>query len=512
MQKLSFAFIITIFLTIGSTPVFAESESFVLGGKAGWPALSYESNLVRRPGKLGQESLVLTSVLTTSSTAAARAAPAAAPNARDDMYISFDSGTRDETGNYTIVSSALLRSDASKARRGAGAALSNTGGKGLVVRGLPGSLFGTTGDSRSFSIEFWLCPSVVENGSVLLHWRSSRITKERSFYQYISGNVSSNHIEWTFSNLWSNIAGNPFDVSISGRKNLIPGVWSHHVVSYESETGALEYCVDGLTENIVYLTSTGTERGDVFAAIFGVPGDVELCPSYSGIIDEIIFSRNSTRFDTLESKHVALERFPSGGGRFESMPLDSGTLNSTFLRLDASVLESAGTGTAFFVRSGDNFYQWTETEPAWIPVEPGKKSSGITGRYFQIAGELYADGTGSATPSVTQVSLTYEKDSPPWPPVRVLTEALDGAIGLSWPASVDSDVAGYLVYYGDHPGEYLASGSPIDNGSVRTCTVTGLKNGKVYYFSIAAYDASGSAYPGTLSQEVYARPRALRGE
>lgn len=513
MRKTRFAILISIILAACSVSVFAESESFVLGGKAGWPALSRETNLSRGAGKLGQQSLLLTSARVSGASATTSPSEAALAASRDvDMYLSFDDGMRDETGNYSVVSSALIGTDAAKARRGKGAAIANTNGTGLVLRGSAGTLFGTPGDSRSFSVEFWLCPAVVENGSVLLRWRSSRVVKARSYFQSIRASFASNRVEWSFSNLWSDVAGNPFDVSIAGRKNLVPGTWSHHVLSYDSESGALEYCVDGSTENILYLTSTGTERGDVFAAMFGVPGDVDLCPSYSGVIDEVRISRDATRYDTLESRHAALDRYPADGGRFESMPLDSKAPNSTFVRLDALVTEPAETGVAFFVRSGDNFYQWTDTEPAWIPVEPGKPAPGLTGRYFQVAGELYPDGNGSATPSVTQVTVTYEPDSPPWPPVRVIAEGADSSVTLSWPASVDFDAAGYLVYYGERPGEYLAGGSPIDAGPARTIRVSGLKNGKIYYFCVAAYDASGPAFPGTLSREVSARPKAARGE
>ena len=37
--------------------------------------------------------------------------------------------------------------------------------------------------------------------------------------------------------------------------------------------------------------------------------------------------------------------------------------------------------------------------------------------------------------------------------------------------------------------------------------VEGLKNGRAYYFAVAAYDAGGRENSGPLSDEVYARPR-----
>lgn len=508
MHKTVTALFISIFLVSCVSSAFAEEKTVTLGGKAGWPALSYTSGVTRGKGRLGQEAIVLSSVLDSSRE---ESVVLSAGEAASDLYLPFDSADDgDGTGNYTVVSSTLLRTGPSKARRGSGAALCNTSDEGLVLRGLSGSMFSTPGESGSFSIEFWLFPSVTENGSILFQWRSSRTSVTGSFYQYIRSSIFRNHVEWTFSNIWTSSLGKPFDVTIAGRKNLIPGVWSHHELSYDAETGLLEYFLDGSTENVEYVTSTGHERGDVYPAVLGAPADVEICSRFSGLIDEFRIRRKAASFDSLETKHAVLERYPASGGRFESQPIDSRALNSTLASVSVVKSEPAGTGTAFFVRSGDNFYRWTETEPAWIPVSPGEKISGVAGRYFQVAANLYPDGSGSNTPSVTSISLNYEEDSPPWPPVRVTARAGDGSVTLSWPASIDFDTAGYLVYYGDHSGEYLESGSPIDAGASRTFTVTGLKNGKLYYFSIAAYDASGPRYPGTLSQETYARPQALR--
>ena len=507
MQKAKIAIISVLLLMLTGSFAIAEEKTLILGGASGWPALSVETGLSRAKGRLGQDAIVLATVLPLGK---ADSAPSSAKELAD-LYLPFDrSGDGDITNHYQIVSSALIQANAAKARRGAGAAICNTDGTGLVLKGAPGTLFSTPGDTGSFSIDFWIKPTVTENGSVIFQWRSSRIAGSGSLFQYIRASVMHNHVEWTFSNIWTTASGTPLDMIVSGRKNLIPGVWSHHELSYDAETGVLEYFVDGSTEDLKYTTSTGTERGDIYPAIFGTASEIEIAPRFSGLLDEFQVTRKKVSFDSLDKRHAVLDRYPSAGGRFESMPIDSLALNSSLNGIAVVKTEPGETGTAFFVRAGDNFYQWTDSSPAWIPVMPGEKLTGISGRYFQIAGELYPDGRGESTPSVTSITVKYEEDSPPWPPVKLFASPGDGSVTLTWPSSIDFDTSGYLVYYGDHPGEYLGEGSPFDAGANRTFTVSGLKNGKVYYFCVAAYDASGPRYPGDLSVETYARPQAIR--
>ncbi len=511
-------FSLTIFFILFFASAFSETKTVTLGGKAGWPALASSVGLSRGKGRLGYEALALSSELLASESAAgslpgldARTGDPSA--AGDDLYLSFDSrDVTDATGNYATVSSTFVPVGSSKARRGNGAALCNTDGSGLVLKGSPRSIFGVAGQLGSFGVDFWLYPSVTENGDVLFQWRSSRVSDGQPMYQYIRASLAKGRVEWKFSNVWTKTGGQPIELSLAGGRVLVPGTWSHHALSYDASTGLLEYDVDGSVEAIAYATSTGGESGDVFPAFLGTPADIALCPRYSGLIDEFRLRRSPLRLDSLDARHATLDRFSSGGGRFVSNPVDSGAANSSLTSISAVTSEPGGTGTAFFVRAGDNFYSWTDDYPAWIPVESGETLIGIAGRYFQVSGELYPDGTGSVSPSVTSVTLSIEEDSPPWPPARLAAVAGDGSVSLSWPASVDADVKGYLVYYGGRPGEYLDSGSPIDVGSARSCTVEGLKNGKLYYFSVAAYDAAGSRDPGELSAETNARPRAKRGE
>ena len=165
----------------------------------------------------------------------------------------------------------------------------------------------------------------------------------------------------------------------------------------------------------------------------------------------------------------------------------------------------------FYIRGGDNYFNWTQDYPEWIPVKNGEKITGLTGLYFQVAADLFPDGTGSVTPSVSEIQLDYTVLPEPQPPYKVSAQKGDGSVTLSWSYSTDDTAGGYYIYYGTRPGEYLGryaaeGNSPIDVGNTTSYTITGLKNGTIYYFAVAAWSKVDSRIRGPLSKEVYARP------
>ena len=89
-----------------------------------------------------------------------------------------------------------------------------------------------------------------------------------------------------------------------------------------------------------------------------------------------------------------------------------------------------------------------------------------------------------------------------------------GAVPLYWKTVNASDVRGYLVYYGDRPGDYHGvdsdrGHSPIDVGRTTDLRLTGLANGKLYYFSVVAYDSTEPPHRSLFAREVSARPSAV---
>ena len=81
--------------------------------------------------------------------------------------------------------------------------------------------------------------------------------------------------------------------------------------------------------------------------------------------------------------------------------------------------------------------------------------------------------------------------------LAIAAPALAGSLTLAWDPVTSPLVAGYVIHHGPSSGNYTAS---IDVGKVTTYSVSGLTEGAIYHFAVAAYD--GAHIEGGLSSDV----------
>ena len=147
---------------------FAEAKQIVLGGKGGWPVFQYEENITTGKGRFGYDCIEL-------------ATNSFVFDEYTDLLIDFESPVNPiSAGYYNIASNNLKTSSDSLLEKSAG--LSRNIG-GLSVSGQPGTFFGSEGLMGSFSLEFWLCPSLAENGEVIVNWESSKNVRGRLVFR-----------------------------------------------------------------------------------------------------------------------------------------------------------------------------------------------------------------------------------------------------------------------------------------------------------------------------------------
>jgi hypothetical protein len=455
------------------------------------------------------------------------------------MILSFDEagpgGFADQTGNYRISGAPSLTAAGRQwAREGAGAVRfsGETEPALTVFPQNPHALFSPGGPVRDFSMEFWLYPFNAENGEQILFWTSARQIRPGEFlYQYIQGMFVRNRLRWTFTDFFSGPATARLPpLSLTSLSPLVPQTWSHHLIRFDADTGRVEYVVNGKLEGAVYATASGREGGEVYTPVLGREGQLVLGGHYTGIMDEFRTYRGYV-------ESPSLSRYPREGGRAETLPLDLGERNTRVLKVEGrggrfSAIGASGSagrvyheydGTGnfrfsdnsalqFFIRSGNNPYNWTGGEPEWLPFMPGEELSGaVQGRFVQVAADFYPSGDGETTPYLDEIRIIYQTPEPPAPPALVYAAARDGAVDLSWRANPAPEVEGYLVYYGESPGDYfgeaaLLGSSPINVGKRTSIHIDGLQNGRLYFFSVAAYDRLNGDFPGAFSREVSARP------
>jgi hypothetical protein len=84
-----------------------------------------------------------------------------------------------------------------------------------------------------------------------------------------------------------------------------------------------------------------------------------------------------------------------------------------------------------------------------------------------------------------------------------------GDVTLAWDANTESDVAGYLLWYGTQPGSYMTS---VDVGNRTEWTLTGLPDGQRYYFAVQAYNAVRNMSPVSTELSVDVAPDTTQSQ
>lgn len=481
---------------------FSEEAVLNFGGTWGWNNLIYSRNIEERSGKFGHQSLGLSS------------APQHITETTD-MYLSFDfKDIVEETGSYSVVNSSIIHIEAEKSKFGEGAALCHysSGKESLILKPAKGAFFSGGKILNSFTIEFWLCPQTTESGSTILRWWTSLVDGRKTMYQNIAASIFNNKLEWSFLNIWQDKNHKGLDVKLSGKSNIIPEIWSHHLITYDENTGLLEYRMNGITEALAYMTDTGRESKQVLYSALGASSDVLIGLNYSGLIDELKVTNFFSKFGMPWEISSLFEKYPQEGGRIETNIIDTGGNKSIPLFLRALYETPEQTDAEFFIRAADSPFNWNGTYPEWKSIKPNEKIKNSTGRFLQIACNIYPDSDGLKSPLIHSFSLEYEKDNLPLPPAKLIVKAGDSSVDLSWSPSIDTDVKGYLIYFGNKKGEYFDENSPIDAGNVTNYKIENLKNGKLYFFAVAAYDEDNGEHAGDTSKEAWGRPLQSKKE
>lgn len=491
--KLSLAYFASAFVLVSTAA--ASEKTLVLGGKNGWNDFLVKKGITTGQGRFGFDAVQLSSQTQTS-------------DKDTELLLLFENGKVsdfDGKGNYRIIENNLL--PVKDAAKGTGAALSRGEKKGLVLKKDKSPLSGSYVPGNSFSVEFWISPSLAENGEKIYSWQTSINYSKYTDFQTVSAVFLNNRIEWRFLNVFPGLSER--EVVLKGSTPVIPQKWSRHTVSFDEETGCLEYLVDGKTEDIKFITSTRHESGTVCTPVIGKNSTIEICPSFTGKIDSVCIKNAAYKGD----ENILVngnEAFKAEGGRFETSPILVSRASS-FDSLEGIVSVPAQTELKFFVRAGDNCYGWTENYPEWKEISLDEKIEGVSGQYFQIASELLPDGNCQQTPKITELTVKYTEPETPLPPFFVKAVPGDGEVTLSWRFSIDDNAGGYYVYYGSKPGEYLGRAaiegvSPVNAGNSTSITLTGLNNGTIYYFAVSTYSKLDENINGELSNEVFARP------
>ena len=496
VKLFSVLFIFLVF-SLNITPDEAVIE---FGGQKGWSQLSSTENVTYTKGLYGFNSLELL----------------ASPEEDDepyDLFLSFDGDvSKDYLEFYDVVSSKAHYVKKERAKYGTGALLCIAATKepAMVLCPKNNSFFFGNSKVNSFTIEFWLCPQDLRAGSNILKWWSQILEKKAFMFQNIIVSVVDNKLEWSFFNIWRDDSNKGLDVRVRSSSQLPLEKWTHHLLTFDDETGLLEYRINGKVDSIRYLTPLAEETNKIFYSMKGKTAKLSIGEGYSGLIDNLVVKNSFSPQDFQEAIENGMQ-YNKNGGRVVSHIIDTGGVNSMPRMLNAKMDIEKEASVAFFIRTSNNPYNWTHSSPAWRAVSKDEAIFNCQpGRFFQIAINMYPSKDGEISPIIHSLKLDYERDSFAKPPIDLVAKEGDGYVDLSWSRSIDFDVEGYLVFFGDREGQYLLPSSPIDAKDSLSIRIYNLENGKLYFFSVAAYDENGKLNHGEFSKEVWIRPMQRR--
>ncbi len=421
-----------------------------------------------------------------------------------DLILHFDQ-PRQLIGSYSVEDDPAHYSG-EKRVFGTASALFRSSPESLQLLPREGSLFAPGTLWNDFTIEFWLRPQYLSHGEEILSWKSNRLIGDRMEAQELQVSIAKRNVQWSFQNIFFSPQGNALPIRIRGRRSLVPESWHHFSIRFDAATGMLLFQIDGIDEAVEYITSTGKEGGSVYLPLIGgtAPEPLSIAAAYTGYIDELRFS-SSFRED------IHLKPYPLRSGIAETLPLDLEGKHTRVVAINIDEKTPGGSEIYYSYRRGDEKTDRTSLSGPWIPFSPSQGfDTEMRGRYIQLRFELFPDGSGLLSPSISKAVVVYEKDSPPVPPSLIELQEGEGTIEISWNSVSAHDLSGYLLFFGTEPGIYrgtAATESPVDTGEATSFKLEGLENGKLYFFRIAAYDNNDPDNRGPLSREVHGRPR-----
>ena len=407
-----------------------------------------------------------------------------------DILLHFNGDFNDEAENYNVLSQynnissveTKLGSSSSYFLKDKGVTFSSNGESIFS----PGRVIG------DFTIEFWAYPTIISEDTIIFSWQGVNKVGSEFIPQRIKSYIENRTTIWEFQNLFIPEDFSKFTVKLVGNSRLIPNVWNHYLLRYNSSTGLIEFLLNGVPEGITYSTSTGKEDFIVYPPYIGQfsKSEIYLGENFRGFIDEFRISEEFIKKPTL-SKFKPFGTFLTpvydmNGDMVELekiLPNDN-ILNETTIRYQYRI-------------SDDPFIKENRTIP-WLDLND--LSENKFGRYIQIQGVLYSNGNQSKTPTVNDIEVSWNNIPKPPAPKLIISKPGEQSLTVEWQPIKHFNIDGYYLYYGKQNNNYIEM---IDVGNETSYTIEGLKSDNIYYFSIRSYkDNRMSDY----SIEKYDRP------
>ena len=370
-------------------------------------------------------------------------------------------------------------------------------GKSFVKMNNRGYAYSSEDSINSFTIEFYLNPYQIRMNSKVLSKISIYNNGNSTEYSGVRASIIDGKLVWRFDNLFM-YNGQYSNITLSAGESLKPNEWRHHSVSFDAKTGKLVKYIDGLEEEVLYLTSSGDINGSPYMLNINniIYDPLYLGQGFIGGIDAFsftpIFKKNFNLYKYLKNGEIISEviDFTNNNIFIDSINYMANISNGTYIDIYYRISDS------YFLPE-DNFVEWKRLN--------GNNIINERGRYIQIRTEFQSDTERNISPVLNNMEIVYHNGKAPQKPINLTATAVNNSAVLRWEGSHEN-ITGYKIYYGTKSGIYNnADNIPIIVGNQTEYVVNGLRNGETYYFTITAIGGEGGNIESAFAEEVFVR-------
>ena len=370
-------------------------------------------------------------------------------------------------------------------------------GKSFIKMDNRGYAYSKENSINSFTIEFYLNPYQIRMNSKVLSKISIYNNGDSSEYSGIRASIIDGKLIWQFDNLFM-YNGKYSNITLSAGESLKPNEWRHHSVSFDAKTGKLAKYIDGLEEEVLYLTSSGDINGSPYMLNINniIYDPLYLGQGFIGAIDSFSFTPNF-------KKNFNLYRYLKNG-EIISEVVDF-TNNNIFIdSINYKANISNGTYMDIYYRISDNYFLPEDDFIEWKLLN-GNNIINERGRYIQIRAEFESDTERSLSPILSDMEIVYHKGKAPQKPINLTATSVNNSVILKW-GETHENITSYKIYYGTKSGIYNnADNIPIIVENQTEYVINGLRNGEIYYFTITAIGGEGGNIESAFAEEVFVR-------
>ncbi len=284
-------------------------------------------------------------------------------------------------------------------------------------------------------------------------------------------------------------SGNDFGLArYSGATQLLPSAQDHWVGGQASGMPLNTYMHD-IRHQSLYLASDLTAVG---IPAWSTITKIEIIPS--DIPGQTLNNFRVASTSTSNSQITSFESTSVVYGPTVHNPADFSVSN--WFELDIDDISWNGSDNLVIEFSHDNS---SYTDNGGVYLRQAGVNRAVRGESDSQAGSYPFAFGATAEDKVAALRLTYEAPAV-LPPSDLTLTARHERIDLSWTASTDGDVAGYVIYQGDASDNL----SPLDSvaSGVTSYASTGLTNGNTYYYGVKAKNSSGEYSPFTSIEDT----------